>query len=116
MPPQQFDWWAEAVFGTEAGGEAATGDMPPEVFQLLLEKGAGKAVKPTEALLRSTAQGNRLPTEIMEIVRRRAQAETDALMTAEEARGHRLALMEERSAFVDKNRREWAQNYGFCEH
>lgn len=113
MPPQQFDWWAEAVFGNEA--KAATGDMPPELFQLLLEKGAGKAVKPTEALLRSTAEGNRLPAEVMDIVRR-AQAETDALMTAEEAREHRLALMEERSAFVDKNRREWAQNYGFCEH
>ena len=100
------------MFGTEA--KAAKGDMPPELFQLLLEKGAGKAFKPTEELL-STTQGNRLPTEIMEMVRRE-QVETDGLMTVEEAREHRLALIEERSAFVDKNKKEWQQDYSFCEH
>jgi hypothetical protein len=111
VPPQQFDWWTEAVFGTESN--AAKGDMPPELFQLLLEQGADKVVKPTEELLKS--MGNRLPAEVMDMVRRE-RVKPDGLMTVEEAREHRLALMDERSAFVKSNEVEWRQEYGFCEH
>ncbi len=112
MPPQRLDWWAEAAFGTES--KASKGDMPPEVFQLLLEQGAAKVVKPTEELLKS--MGNRLPAEVMEMVRRE-KVKLDGLMTLDEAREHRLALMDERSAFVTENVREWQQQtYGFCEH
>ncbi|KAK4119639.1 hypothetical protein N657DRAFT_626454 [Parathielavia appendiculata] len=111
VPPQQFDWWAEAVFGT--GSRAAKGEMPPELFQLLLEEGASKTVKPTEALLRTLE--NRLPPEVMEMVRRH-RAVPDGLMTVEEARRHRLALMEERTAFVGKVEEEWTRTYSFCEH
>ncbi|KAK4239579.1 hypothetical protein C8A03DRAFT_14026 [Achaetomium macrosporum] len=113
VPPQQFDWWAEAVFGAES--KATAGEMPPELFQLLLEKGADKVVKPTEALL-SKMSTSRLPAELMQMIRRE-RVVPDGLMTADEAREHRLALMEERSAFVQKNRREWSNaGYSFCEH
>jgi hypothetical protein len=89
--------------------------MPPEVFQLLLEKGAGDVVRPSEELLNATALGNRLPAEVMEMVRREG-ADGDGLMTREEASKHRLALMDERSAFVKANEGEWKREYSFCEH
>ena len=111
VPPQQFDWWAEAAFGTES--KATRGDMPSEVFQLLLEQGADKIVKPTEELLKSMS--NQLPAEVLEMVRRE-RVKTDGLMTVEEAREHRLALMDERSAFVALNQQDLRQSYGFCEH
>ena len=99
------------MFGTES--RAAKGDMPTEVFQLLLEQGADKVVKPTEDLLKSMS--NQLPAEVLEMVRRE-RVKTDGLMTVEEAREHRLALMDERSAFVTMNQQELQRNYGFCEH
>lgn len=111
VPPQQFDWWAEAIFGSE--DKASKGEMPPELFQLLLEQGAAKAVKPSQALLKNI--GNRLPAEVMEMVRRES-AVPEGLMTAEEARQHRQELMAERGAFVRQNWQECRRNYSFCEH
>jgi hypothetical protein len=110
VPPQRFDWWAEAAFGT--GSNAAKGDMPPELFQLLLEQGADKVVKPTDGLLKSMV--NRLPTEVLDMVRR--ERVDTGIMTIEEARQHRLALMDERTAFVGSNEGEWDTKYRFCEH
>ena len=96
------------------GPRAAKGEMPPELFQLLLEKGVGKAIRPTEALAQTT-RANRLPAEIMDMIRREPLG-TDGLMTVEEAREHRLALMAERAEFLAKNKREWAERYsGFFE-
>jgi hypothetical protein len=111
VPPQQFDWWAEAVFGS--ADKATKGDMPPELFQLLLEKGADKAVKPTEEMLKSMS--NRLPVEVMDMVRKQGGV-PEGLMTHEDACEHRLALMAERTAFVGKNEEEWKNEYSFCEH
>lgn len=112
VPPQQFDWWAEAVFGSESN--ASKGEMAPELFQLLLEHGADKAIKPTETLLKSL--GSRLPAEIMEMVRREGVV-PEGLMTVEEAREHRLELTEERTAFVSTNENEeWTLSYSLCEH
>lgn len=110
VSPQQFDWWAEAVIGSEP---KTLGGMPPEVFQLLLEQGAAKAVKPSEKLLESTH--NRLPAKVMEMVRQ--EAGPAGLMTADQARQHRLALMEERSDFTKTvEDRGWTNSYSFCEH
>ncbi|KAK3301692.1 uncharacterized protein B0T15DRAFT_321335 [Chaetomium strumarium] len=114
VPPQQFDWWAEAVFGTES--KATAGEMPPELFQLLLEKGADRVVKPTEELVSKVSSSNRLPVELMQMIRRE-NVVPDGLMTADEARAHRLALMEERSAFSRNAEHEWTTTaYSFCEH
>jgi hypothetical protein len=112
VPPQQFNWWAEAVFGTEA--HAAAGEMPPELFQLLLEQGADKAIKPSEELLKKM-EGNRLPAEIMDMVRRQ-KAVPEGLMTVDEAQRHRLELMKHRTAFIQTNKGEWSASYSFCEH
>lgn len=99
------------MFGTESN--AATGDMPPELFQLLLEQGADKAINPPQDLLKTMR--NRLPAEVIDMIRRE-QVKPDGLMTVQEARKHRLALMAERSAFVEKNEQEWQYGYSFCEH
>ena len=114
VPPQQFDWWAEAVFGSSSSQAAAVskGDMPPEVFQLLLERGADRVVQPSEELLQTTVSGNRLPVEVMDMVRAE-QRDRDGLMTVEEAREHRVTLMEERRVFREKNGREWKREYMF---
>ena len=105
MPPQRFDWWAEAVIGKEP---KAVGEMPPEVFQVLLEQGAAEVIKPSEKLLESMS--NRLPPEVMDMVRQ--EAGPADLMTAEQARQHRLALMEERNDFTETIIR----SYGYWEH
>ncbi|AEO57318.1 hypothetical protein MYCTH_2133830 [Thermothelomyces thermophilus ATCC 42464] len=94
VPPQQFDWWIKAVFGTEA---KTLGNMPPGVFQLLLE----------QELLLQSGMKSRLPSEVMDMVR--SQVAPDGLMTVERARRHRLTVMEERSAFATTAREEeWA--------
>ncbi len=83
--------------------------MPPELFQLLLEKGVDKAIRPTEALVKTTT-ANRLPAEIMDKIRRES-LRPDGLMTAHDAREHRRALRAERAEFLVKHKREWAQAY-----
>jgi hypothetical protein len=112
VPPQQLDWWSEAVFG---GGEtsAAKGEMPAELFQLLLEQGAAKSVNLPEEMLKKLS--NRLPAEVMEMVRRE-RVVPEGLMTPEEAKQHLLDLMDERSTYITANEQEWAQGYSFCEH
>ncbi len=109
VPPQRFDWWAGAVFGG-TGARVAKGDMPDELFLLLLEKGVGKILDPAEELLVKMTAGNRLPPEIMDMICREPLGR-DGLMTEEEARKHRLALMAERAEFLDKHKREWAREY-----
>lgn len=111
VPPQQLDWWAEEVFGTES--QAAVGAMPPELFRLLLEQGVAKSVKPPQEML--SKLGNRLPAEVLDMVRRE-EVLPEGIMTPDEARKHRLQLMEERSALKDKSERERRYTYNFCEH
>ena len=40
VPPQQQDWWAEAVFGN--GTDANSGNMSTEILELLGEHGPAK--------------------------------------------------------------------------
>ncbi|GAB1320932.1 Manganese lipoxygenase [Madurella fahalii] len=111
VPPQQLDWWAEAVFGTES--QAVVGEMPSELFQLLLEQGVAQSVKPSQEML--SKMSSRLPAEVLDMVRRE-QVLPEGIMTLDEARQHRLRLMEERSAFQVKGEEEWRNSYSFCEH
>lgn len=94
VPPQQLDWWTEAVFGG-TDPEASKGEMPAELFWLLLGQGLAKIMKLSQELLASLRL--RLPTELMDMVREE-RALPDGIMTSEEAQLHRLALMQERSA------------------
>lgn len=112
VPPQQLSWWAEAVFGTES--QAAKGEMPSELFQVLLEQGVAKSVMPPQEML--DKMRNRLPAEVLDMVRRE-QVLPDGIMTPDEARQHREELMRERSNFQTANESEWTgREYSFCEH
>ncbi|KAM7195412.1 Protein of unknown function (DUF4246) domain containing protein [Rhypophila sp. PSN 637] len=114
VPPQQFDWWFEAV--ASGGGK---GQVPLDVMQLVLDKRSGGVVAGEEdaavvdKLTADTKVTNRLPPEIMAMVRR--DAELDGLMTLEEAKEHRLKLMAERSVFETKTATQW-RSFNFCEH
>ncbi|KFY72305.1 hypothetical protein V499_07558 [Pseudogymnoascus sp. VKM F-103] len=111
VPPQQQDWWAEAVFGN--GADANTGNMPPELLELIAERGPAKKSQKQEG---GQTADRKLPTEIMEMVRENGLA-TQGLMTVEEARHHREELMNVRSRFHEKAEQEWeGVEYFFCEH
>ncbi|KAK0719047.1 hypothetical protein B0T21DRAFT_60415 [Apiosordaria backusii] len=112
VPPQQLDWWAEAVFGGK--DQVEKGDMPSEVFQLLLEQGLADKISPPKEVL--DKMSNRLPVEIMDMVRKE-RVIPEGLMTNEEAKEHRLKLMEERSRFHKDAESAWKQGeYSLCEH
>ncbi|KAK4208321.1 hypothetical protein QBC37DRAFT_296987 [Rhypophila decipiens] len=113
VPPQQFDWWFEAV--ANGGGK---GQVPLDVMQLVLDKKSGGVVAGEDAavvdkLTAGNKVANRLPPEIMDMVRK--DAELDGLMTLEEAKEHRLKLMAERSVFDTKTATQF-RSFGFCEH
>ncbi|KAF2628312.1 hypothetical protein BU25DRAFT_420802 [Macroventuria anomochaeta] len=110
VPPQQLSWWAEALVGantkSDIHGEPTT-DLRPEIVSLLRENGAQ---------LPPPASESKMPEELIAMVHERLSS--DALpMSLEEAKGHRLKLMQERSAHVAKSERAWQQHsYSFCEH
>ncbi|ELR01865.1 hypothetical protein VC83_06311 [Pseudogymnoascus destructans] len=109
VPPQQQDWWAEAVFGADAN----TGDMPPEILELLGEHGPAKK---SQKQNREQMRGRKLPTEIFEMVKKNG-VPTRGLMTPKEARYHREELMKERSRFHERAEKGWENvEYFFCEH
>lgn len=109
MPPQRLDWWADAVFGANAN----TGDMPPEVLELLEDyRPAKKSQKQEE----NQNAGRKLPAEIMEMVRKN-EIIPEGLITAEEASDYRDELMKVRSRFHEKSKSGWeGVEYFFCEH
>ncbi|KAK0663927.1 hypothetical protein QBC41DRAFT_23066 [Cercophora samala] len=112
VPPQQLDWWAEAVFGGK--DQAAKGDIPSEVFQLLLEQGLADTISPPKEVL--DRMSNRLPAELMDMVRKE-RILPEGLMTKEEAKEHRLQLMKERSRFQEDAEETWKKvQFNFCEH
>lgn len=115
VPPQQLDWWSEAVFGG-SGKAANTGDMPVELLQLLLEK-KGLAEKLSDGGARAAAQNARLPNELVDMLRKEGGDPLNGLMSLDEAKEYRLELMAERT--VAENETNEAQNvesYSFCEH
>ncbi|KAK7963383.1 hypothetical protein PG988_010357 [Apiospora saccharicola] len=99
IPPQQLDWWADAVFkNDDPANPGSVGDMSPEVLAFLQEK---------EGLL---------PPEIVDMVRKQGIVPA-GLMSREEARAHRLKLMDERSQHDKTAEDMWFQaGYNFCEH
>ncbi|ROW11546.1 hypothetical protein VMCG_01299 [Cytospora schulzeri] len=86
VPPQQQDWWTESVFGKSEGSQKSAADKPsPEIMKLLRERGVALSDKDEKASL---------PAELLSIVRK----ELDwSMLSPEEAKEHRLKLMEERS-------------------
>ncbi|KAK6084500.1 hypothetical protein SCUP234_03289 [Seiridium cupressi] len=110
VPPQQMDWWLDSTFGvTDESRKAAIGKLPADLVTLMNDKGLIANVSaPSNAIL---------PPELMNMVRERFDDESNALpMGSEEAREHRLKLMEARSAFVNTSEAGWqSHTYSFCE-
>lgn len=106
VPPQQQDWWTGSVFGKSEGSQKSMADkLPAEMKKLLRERGVA---------LPDTDKNNLLPAELLDIVREEFEW---SLLRPEEAREHRLKLMEERSSHHSKAMSAWqAATYSFCEH
>lgn len=92
VPPQQHDWWTKAVFGSSADEQkSAAAKFPAEVTTLLREKG----IKLPEMGMEKPQV---LPAELMDMVRSEYNDNLGTL-SLEEARNHRLKLMEERTTY-----------------
>jgi hypothetical protein len=108
VPPQRQDWWLDSAFGKSTDSQKAAGDkLPAELVQLLGEKGI------------ALGQGNEkkkmtLPPELLEYVR---QDFSLGLMSPQQAKEHRLALMQERTVHQSEAEEERTRHsYNFCEH
>ncbi|KAH8898840.1 hypothetical protein GQ53DRAFT_791060 [Thozetella sp. PMI_491] len=110
VPPQQLDWWVEAVFGGDKKFEAS--NLPPEVLQLIMER-RGVELRAPENY---SGLQSRLPNEVMNMIREQGVMPR-GLMDVEEAKEHRLKLMAERSRFHETAKSSWHYvQYSFCEH
>lgn len=107
VPPQQQDWWAESVFGASANEQKAAAEkLPVEMVQLLREKGV--------ELPSSDNEEAKVPNEVLDLVRKEFDL---GLLSLQEAKEHRLALMAERSAHQVVVKDEFLKaSYSFCEH
>ncbi|KAH8897403.1 hypothetical protein GQ53DRAFT_887855 [Thozetella sp. PMI_491] len=124
VPPQQLDWWVDSAFGaTPAARAARLAKLPAEVAAVLREKGIGSAsASATDpvAASREAMPAAKLPAELMNMIYRLCDEDgpgTAVPMSAEEAREHRLELMQARSRFDAAAEKWWHQHsYNFCEH
>lgn len=97
---------------------AAKAKTPPEILSLLGVNITEEDPKFGRMEEQKVIEG-KLPSELMDMVREYFEEDQDmGLMGLEEAKGHRLELMEERSRFVETTREEWEDKggYNFCEH
>lgn len=108
VPPQQQSWWMEHAFGNLNAENAE--NVPQPIAQLLLDKVPGH-----EGLRVAMEKGRELPLELTEMVR---ASFGDAMpMSMDQAKEHRVKLMEVRSSFQDEVRDKWhGVEYSFCEH
>ncbi|KAM7187203.1 Protein of unknown function (DUF4246) domain containing protein [Rhypophila sp. PSN 637] len=119
VPPQQLDWWLGSVIGDVEKG--AKGQIPQEILQLVPDTKRQDIADETKTDMSAESMGklresdtSKLSTEILNRIR---DHETlDALMTVEEARQHRLALMVERSRFHQAGEQNIQAYLSFCEH
>jgi hypothetical protein len=113
VPPQQLDWWQDAVLGSSPKARsAALSKLPPELISLIEEKHTD-----TDNLIKNVIEGEgvdgRLAPEVTDMVQ--GFFEANGAMTLDEAKKHRLQLMEERGTFLRTT--DWdGGSYNFCEH
>ena len=109
VPPQQADWWAEAIFNRSSEAHAK---LPGELRSMLEEKGFIPADSGEKY------PGGVLPVELMQMVRDYFNADGNPLpMNQDETKAHRLKLMDERTVHQQKAEGEWySSTYSFCEH
>jgi hypothetical protein len=104
-------WWLDSTFGTTTEArDAALSRLPLELVALMKENGLDAKI--------SAEHEAKLPPELMEMVREHFNDDKFALpMGDEEAKEHRIKLMEVRGAFVQTAEAGWRQqSYSFCEH
>ncbi|KAM0346281.1 hypothetical protein ACHAPU_005708 [Fusarium lateritium] len=111
VPPQQQSWWMEQAFqGLTAQGAEK---IPSAVAKLLSESAPGHSISALDVTAQSSGS---LPAELMNMVKEEA-AKIQGPMSLEEAKEHRLKLMDERTQFQRKVESEWeSETYNFCEH
>ncbi|KAF2106157.1 hypothetical protein BDV96DRAFT_675784 [Lophiotrema nucula] len=118
VPPQQREWWSEAILGsTLASRHIAVPKIPREIMSLIKSESSKNSgtitiIAPQEGV------EPKLPPELTEMIKAYLIEGSDrGLMGPEEAKNHRLKLMEERSRFVRTAEEGWKEHsYGFCEH
>ncbi|KAF2450829.1 hypothetical protein P171DRAFT_378205, partial [Karstenula rhodostoma CBS 690.94] len=103
VPPQQQDWWADVVFGDTK--------MSDEVVSLMEQTSLDSSAT-------AINMEGKLPAELMDMVWDDFTSSADkGLLSQQEAKEHRVKLMEMRTAFVDKSDDSWhGHTYNFCEH
>ncbi|CAG9948297.1 unnamed protein product [Clonostachys rosea f. rosea IK726] len=111
VPPQQQDWWMDRAFMNLKAAEANKVARP--IAQTILDKAPSADNSGLKAAAEEGTHG--LPVELMSML---ADEFDDALpMSLEEAKEHRLKLMDIRTAFQGDAESRWEeQTYNFCEH
>lgn len=106
VPPQQQDWWAESAFGeTEDSRASAASRLPPHIVQVLREKGIA---------LPDNGSTAKLPPELLAMVDEEFDLST---LSLEQAKQHRLKLMEDWKARRGEALETWNQTaYDLGEH
>lgn len=116
VPPQQMSWYLDSLLGdVPESRKEALSKLPAELVTLLQEKGTSAVVPEADTV---PAENAKLPEELMDMVREHFDADGHTMpMGVEEAKEHRLALMQERGAFQRSTEQEWQESsYNFCEH
>lgn len=106
VPPQQQDWWTGSAFGeTKDSRASAASQLPPHVVQIFREKGIA---------LPDSGSKAKLPPELLDMVDEEFDLST---LSLEQAKEHRLKLMEDRTARRREALETWNQTtYDFGEH
>ncbi|KAL7924524.1 hypothetical protein ACQKWADRAFT_270273 [Trichoderma austrokoningii] len=97
VPPQQRDWWLSAVLRQppplQPGGGSTLAKLPPDLVAILKQK---------------TSCGEKLPVELLEMVRGHLYGNESLLpMTEEEARKQRAKLLQERIEYHTRADLAW---------
>ncbi|KAH6979175.1 hypothetical protein EDB82DRAFT_247320 [Fusarium venenatum] len=107
VPPQQHSWWMEKAFGNLDAEKS----IPHPVAKIVSE-----AAPDHSGIQAAVERGTPLPAELMSMVQKEA-GESAMPMTLQEAKEHRLKLMQERSRSQQETEQKWSKaTYSFCEH
>ncbi|KAI6351414.1 hypothetical protein MCOR25_009950 [Pyricularia grisea] len=104
VPPQRLDWWLESVLGSPE----MVAKLPSDVLKVLKRHSSGNG--------KGNGGFSQLPPEIVAMIMEHLKLEA-LPMGEEEAKEHRLKVMEIRSAFEKNVDSAWHhRTYSFCEH
>jgi hypothetical protein len=105
-----MSWWVQSLLGsTSELSKENMSKLPSRLVELLREKGAAMNI---------SGSNGTLSQELMDLIRTHLDTNKDTLpMSIEEAKEHRLKLMQERSAHKVTAEGWWQKySYCFCEH